>query len=88
MQSVINDNIKTTGGSGLLVAKAGLENSTTYDNSALTQKISDYTKTIKDLQTRLKDEQDRYYSKFTKLEQYISQMNAQSGIFTNFGTSS
>lgn len=88
MQSVINDNIKTTGGSGLLVAKAGLDNSTTYDNSTLTQKISDYTKTIKDLQTRLKDEQDRYYSKFTKLEQYISQMNAQSGIFTNFGTSS
>ncbi|TGJ76186.1 flagellar filament capping protein FliD [Caproiciproducens galactitolivorans] len=88
VQNVINDNIKTTGGDGLLVAKAGLENSTKYDNSTLTQEISSYTQKIKELKTRLKTEQDRYYAKFTKLEQYISRMNTQASMFFDYGTSS
>jgi flagellar hook-associated protein 2 len=88
VQNVIKDNIKTTGGDGFLVAKAGLESSTKYDNSTLSKEISNYTQKIKELQARLKTEQDRYYAKFTRLEQYISRMNIQASMFFDYGTSS
>ena len=34
---------------------------------------------IKDFNRRLKREEDRYYKQFTRLEKYMSIMNAQSG---------
>lgn len=82
MQAVIDSNIKTTGGDGILIATAGLENSTSVDDSAITKSLSTYDTKIKELQTTLKTQQDQYYAKFTKLEQYISKMNSQASFFT------
>ena len=82
MQDVINKNIKTYGGDGILIAKAGVDNSTTVDNSALTKTVTDCNSKIKDLKTLLQTQQEQYYAKFTKLEQYLSQMNSQASLFT------
>ncbi|MGX8702363.1 flagellar filament capping protein FliD [Caproiciproducens sp.] len=87
MQSVINKNIKTTGGDGILIAKAGVDNSTKVDNSTLTKAVTDYNTKIKELKTLLETQQEQYYAKFTRLEQYLSNMNSQAALFFT-GTSS
>lgn len=83
MKAVIDSNIKTTGGDGILIAMAGVENSSTVDDSSITKSLSTYDTKIKELQTTLKTQQEQYYAKFTKLEQYMSQMNSQASIFTS-----
>jgi len=87
MKAVIDSNIKTTGGDGILIATAGVENSTFVDDSAITKSLTDYDTKIKELQTTLKTQQDQYYAKFTKLEQYMSQMNSQASLFTTTASS-
>ncbi|MGX8701118.1 flagellar filament capping protein FliD [Caproiciproducens sp.] len=81
MQSVIDKNIKTTGGDGILIAKAGVDNSTKVDNSTLTKEVTDYNTKIKELKTLLATQQEQYYAKFTRLEQYLSNMNSQASLF-------
>ncbi|MDF1494266.1 flagellar filament capping protein FliD [Caproiciproducens sp. CPB-2] len=81
MQDVINKNIKTTGGDGILITKAGVDNSTKVDNSTLTQAVTDYNTKIKELKTLLETQQEQYYAKFTRLEQYLSNMNSQASLF-------
>ncbi|WP_444659922.1 flagellar filament capping protein FliD [Caproiciproducens sp. R2] len=81
MQSIINKNIKTTGGDGILITKAGVDNSTKVDNSTLTQAVTDYNTKIKELKTLLETQQEQYYAKFTRLEQYLSNMNSQAALF-------
>ena len=88
MQDVINKNIKTYGGDGILIAKAGVDNSTTVDDSALTKIVTDCNSKIKDLKTLLQTQQEQYYAKFTKLEQYLSQMNSQASLFTSSSSNS
>lgn len=83
LTSVIEDNIKTTGGSGALVRQAGLKNSTQVDQSFLTERIREYNTQIETLKTRLENEQETYYSKFTQLEQYLSTMNTQASWFSS-----
>ncbi len=87
MQNVIDKNIKTSGGDGILIQKAGAENSTFVDKSSITASIQDYDTKIKELQTRLKTQQEQYYSKFTRLEQYLSKMNSQANLFMPTTTS-
>ncbi len=73
---------------GLLVVKAGSDDSK-VDNSTLAQSMQDNDKKIADLKTELETEQNQYYDKFTKLEQYLSQMNSQMSWFSsNSSTSS
>ena len=81
MQTVIDKNIKTSGGDGILVAKAGIANSTKTDQSSITRSITEYETQIKRFKTMLATQQEQYYAKFTKLEQYLSRMNSQSSIF-------
>jgi len=88
MQAVIDRNIKTTGGDGILIAKAGVENSTKVDTSSITKSLAEYDTQIKNLKALMETQQEQYYAKFTKLEQYLSTMNSQSNIFTSNTTSS
>lgn len=87
MQTVIDKNIKTSGGDGILVAKAGIANSTKTDQSSITRSITEYETQIKRFKTMLATQQEQYYAKFTKLEQYLSRMNSQSSIFQSNTTS-
>ncbi len=83
LQNVIDTNISTSSANpGLIYQKAGSDGAS-VDNSLLAKNITDYNSQIKTLQKRMATQQEYYYSKFTKLEQYISQMNSQSSFFTS-----
>lgn len=67
---------------GLLVVKAGSDDSK-VDNSTLAKAMQDDDTQITALKTLLETQQEQYYDKFTKLEQYLSQMNSQMGWFSS-----
>lgn len=88
LNTVINKNITTYGGNGILIQEAGQVNSTSTDDSTLTKEINDYASQITDLKDHLKTEQDRYYNEFTQLETYLSKMNAYASYFSSGSSSS
>lgn len=80
VKSVLDKYAATTGEKGILIKKAGNSASplSMMDN-AMQTRMDDIDKQIKNMQSQLKVEQDRYYSQFSNLEVYINKMNAQSG---------
>lgn len=69
---------------GLITSRAGLKSSSLSQfNSAIFTEMQDAQSQLKTLNTRLKDEQDRYYSRFTQMEKMISQYQAQSAYLGN-----
>jgi flagellar hook-associated protein 2 len=89
ISDILDDNIRTTNGKGLLLLKAGAEGDSTQYTSTLYEEIDDYDDAISAMVGRLNDKETAYYAKFTALEKYISQMSAQSSwISSQFGSSS
>lgn len=78
ISDILDDNIRTTGGKGKLLEKAGIKGDTTEFTSLIYKQIGDYDEDIDALVDKLKNKEDRYYAKFTALEKYISQMSVQS----------
>ncbi len=68
---------------GRLITKAGVTTSTKVDQSSLTKMIKSYEDTIDDLQDKLTDRENYYYSQFTQLEMYLSKMNSYASWFTS-----
>ncbi|MGN1135037.1 MAG: flagellar filament capping protein FliD [Oscillospiraceae bacterium] len=66
---------------GYLSAVAGIENTTTDKQNALYDQINNMQKLIDSLQEKYENEMERYWSQFTALETYMSNMQAQSSIF-------
>lgn len=84
LKSVLNDAVMgNEKGDGLLIQIAGKANSLTTDQSSLSKSISDMSDRLSTLRDRLEAEEDRYWSKFSVLEQYLSAMNAQSSWLTS-----
>lgn len=81
MKTVVQKNVGTYGGDGLLVLKAGKSNGFTLTKSTLTKSIESYDERIRQLKVKLQAEQDRYYAQFTRLETYLNAMNTQAGLF-------
>lgn len=76
---------KTTGASkGILIERAGssLAPTSIYQNTIQTQ-LDELNTQIETWQDRLSDKVDYYTSKFTKLEQLISEMNSQSSTLSS-----
>lgn len=89
ISDILDDNIRTTGGKGKLLEKAGIKGDTTEFTSLIYKQIDEYDENIQALIDKLRDKEDRYYAKFTALEKYISQMSAQSSwISQQFSNSS
>ena len=64
---------------GVLIEEAGSEKlSLTLTNTSLYQEL-------KDMQSQLSTEQDRYISQFTQMERLINQMNSQSSYLSQLG---
>lgn len=86
ISDILEDYIRTTNGKGMLLQKAGMEGDATQYDNTLYDEIDDYEDDIKELLKKLNDKENYYYSKFTALETYISQMNSQSSyIMSLFG---
>lgn len=80
---IVEKNIRTVSGKGLLLQKAGIEGDTTEFTSQLYEQIDDYDDRIAELEEKLIDKENWYYKKFTAMETAISQMNTQSAWLTS-----
>jgi flagellar hook-associated protein 2 len=82
LSDIIQDNIRTTrdsgGKKGILIEKAGLIGDSTELLNLIDKDIRSNNDAINDLIIRLNKKETAYYRKFTALEEYVSQMNAQS----------
>lgn len=80
LQNTLNTYVKTTGEpKGVLITHAGsIKAPTSLNNNSLKSQIDNYDKQIDRWQDKMADQIDRYTTKFSKLEQLIAEMNAQS----------
>lgn len=74
---VLEDNIKTYGGKGLLLEKAGIAGDASEFDNTLRDDIGRIDEQIEKLVDKLARKENEYYRRFTVLEQYMQQMNAQ-----------
>jgi len=89
ISDILDDNIRTIGGKGKLLERAGIPGDATEFDNMLYDQIKDYNEDIDALIKKLADKEERYFAKFTAMEKYISQMNAQSNwLFMQFNSSS
>lgn len=82
VKKVLDKNVGTFGGDGVLLLKAGTD-SNINDTSDLTTQIKDYDARITSLKTTLQTEEDRYWDKFTAMEQSLSVLTSQSQYLTS-----
>lgn len=84
---IIEDNISTmrdsNGDKGTLLMKAGILNDASEFDNLLHDQMNDYENRITDLLDKLSQKENYYYNKFAAMEEYISQMNAQSNWLTS-----
>ncbi|HZK60686.1 MAG TPA: flagellar filament capping protein FliD, partial [Anaerovoracaceae bacterium] len=87
LNNIINDAVKTSGpqGSrGSLVEAAGIVSTLSESQNYLTDSMTRTNKMIKTLETRLKDEESRLWSRFTAMEQALQRFNNQSSYISQF----
>lgn len=82
IKDVLDKYVGTFGGDGILLLRAGSE-TRANDTSLLSTQIKEYQDTVDTLTDRLTDEQDRWWSKFTAMEQALSTLSAQSSYLTS-----
>lgn len=82
LKNVFTDYVGYTGSSGILYDLAGSSKSS-VDQSSYGTTIDDINDIITQLKTRLKNEQEREYSKYTAMETALSKLNSQASMFTS-----
>ncbi|BBB90402.1 MAG TPA: flagellar filament capping protein FliD [Methylomusa anaerophila] len=86
---VIQKYIATVGDDGLLIQKAGIEDTAADTDNALSDQISDLQDKISAEEDRLDAKEDSLYEQYTNLETYINKMNSQlSALQSMLGVSS
>jgi flagellar hook-associated protein 2 len=87
LYDILQDNIGTvrdsSGCKGFLLEKAGMENDASVTANSLTELLEDLSGKIEKEEDRLDDKADSLYAKYTNLETYINQMNAQLAALTS-----
>ncbi len=81
LYDILQDNISTyrnsSGNKGLLLEKAGMEGDTTEYSNSIYNELDSLEDAIDEMLNKLEDKEAYYYSKFTSMETYISNMNSQ-----------
>lgn len=80
-EDVINGAVKTSGGPGergTLVDKAGVSGTASATNNSIFNQISSLKNTIKNLQKRYDQQQDRYWKIYSNMETLLGSINGQS----------
>ncbi|MCR1975496.1 flagellar filament capping protein FliD [Clostridium sporogenes] len=82
INDIFKDYTRTTknvnGKMGIFVEKAGIKGTASEINNNLYKELEKREKTIKEMEDRLVERENRYYYQFAQLEKYMSQMNSQS----------
>lgn len=83
LREILVQNVGISGTAGLLIEEAGLDNSMTSDSNYISERIEEYDDKMADLKEELEDERERYWNKFTALEESLNQLNSQSSWLTD-----
>lgn len=87
LYDILQDNIGTirdsSGNKGFLLEKAGMESDASVADNSLTDLLQELSEKIEKEEDRLDDKADSLYAKYTNLETYINQMNAQLAALTS-----
>lgn len=83
ISDILDENIRTTGGKGVLLQKAGITGDITEFDNTIYDEIAGYNQKISEWTDKLKDKENYYYQKYTNLEQAMSKMNQQSSWLTS-----
>lgn len=89
LNDIINAAAKTSGVKGTrgsLIEMAGYESTLSNTENSIYNNIQNINKNIAKFKTILKDEETRYWSKFTALETALQQLNTQSSILAQFSS--
>jgi len=89
MNDIINTAVKTSGIKGTrgsLIEMAGYESTLSSTENSIYDNLQKINKNITKMKTSLKDEETRYWSKFTALETAMQQLNSQSSILAQFSS--
>ncbi len=78
VKETLDSYVSTTGIKGQLVSIAGMENTSTVNDSQISRELESYQSRIDSLQDRYDNELDRYWKQFTALEKLTQEMNSQS----------
>ncbi|MEL7649263.1 MAG: flagellar filament capping protein FliD [Sedimentibacter sp.] len=81
-------NVGAYGTSGTLIDEAGLDSGITSDRNNISKRIKDFDEKLTELKTKMADERERYWSKFSSLETTLNKLNSQSSWFTDMMSSS
>jgi flagellar hook-associated protein 2 len=87
LDKVIDDAIRTTGGSGRrgsLIEIAGLPSTLSEKENTLYTQMANHSKRITALKDSLKREESRLWSQFSAMEEALSRLNEQSNIITQY----
>ncbi len=88
LKNVMYKYVNNIGEYGSLIRKAGSSKAPrSITDNAIYREIEEINKKIKQFESRLEMERDRYIKQFTSLETLISQMNSQSSYLSQFGGS-
>lgn len=88
LKNVMYKYVNNLGEYGSLIRKAGSSKAPrSITDNAIYREIEEINKKIKQYESRLETERDRYIKQFTSLETLISQMNSQSSYLSQFGGS-
>lgn len=87
---IIEENVTTStnsdGSKGFLLEKAGMEGDTTEINNYLSDKITDYEDTVREMLDDLTKKENYYYTMFAKMEKALSEMQSQSSWLSGMGS--
>jgi flagellar hook-associated protein 2 len=87
LQDIINDNIRTTmdskGYRGILIEKAGLENTTTVSNNWMSKEIDRQSQAIEEFLEKLERKENNYFAMFARMESALASLNNQTSYFTS-----
>ncbi|WMJ78631.1 MULTISPECIES: flagellar filament capping protein FliD [unclassified Sedimentibacter] len=83
LQSILRSNVGVSGTKGILIDEAGMAGGYTEDKNYISERIEDYEDKMDELKVDLKNERERYWNKFTALEQALNNLNAQSSWLTD-----
>ncbi len=82
IQEAIHSSPDKNGQKGLLLEKAGIQNTATDYLNILSEQIRDEDDKIASLTDYLTQKENDYYARFSRIESLISQMSAQSSMFS------
>ena len=82
LYDILQDNIRTTGGKGILLQKAGMPGDITEYTNILDKEMDVQELLMISLQTKITAKEDRLYARFAALEKAMNKMNSQSSWLT------